>query len=91
MAILDDLKLILRVDGSDFDAEITGLIDDAKADLKLSGIVKIDESDPLIKMAIIVHCRAFFDENPDRGKYIAIYERRKERLMLAPEYTGVSR
>jgi len=64
MALLDDVKLALRISPTiiAYDDEVQDLIEAAKADLKLSGVdpAKLDESDPLIKRAIVTYCKAHF-------------------------------
>ena len=49
--MLDDVKLALRISNQAYDVEIADLIDAAKLDLQISGVNKIDETDPLIKRA----------------------------------------
>jgi len=50
MALLDDVKLALRISPGTtaYDGEVQDLIDAAKADLRLSGVdpAKLDESTP---------------------------------------------
>ena len=41
-----------------FDIEILNLIDAAKIELKISGVNKIDETDPLIIRAITLYVKA---------------------------------
>ena len=67
MALLDDVKVALRISAVNlsFDTEINDLIDAAKRDLLISGIVVTDETDPLIKRAIVTYCKAHFGyDNP---------------------------
>ena len=60
--MLQDIKDSLRVSGNDLDTEILDLIESAKADLILSGVHKdkVVDTDPLIKRAITVYCKANF-------------------------------
>lgn len=91
MALLDDVKLALRVSSSAFDAEIKDLIEAAKADLKLSGVAEAkaeDENDPLIKRAIIVYCKAHFGyDNSEAERFHWSYDMLKAHLTLSQEYT----
>ena len=57
--MLEDVKDALRVSGDDLDDEIDGLIDAAKLDLLIAG-VRVDDTDPLIKRAVIIYCKAHF-------------------------------
>ena len=89
MALIDDVKLALRVTSIDFDTEIQDLIDSAKADLQLSGVVKLDETDPLIKRAITTYCKANFGyDNPEADRFQRSYDLLKMHLALSADYTG---
>ena len=91
MALLDDVKVALRISAVNlnFDTEINGLIDAAKKDLLISGIVVTDENDPLIKRCIITYCKAYFGyDNPDADRLIKSYEMLKMHLMLSTEYNS---
>ena len=58
--MLESVKLALRVSTSAFDAELNDMIDAAKADLRLCGVLKVEETDPLIKRAVILYCKSNF-------------------------------
>lgn len=89
MTILDDVKTVLRVSGTDLDSEITDLIDTAKADLFLSGIVVVDDTDPLIKRALIVYCKANFGwDNPEAERLQKSYDMLKSHLLLTQDYNS---
>ena len=91
VALIDDVKLELRITSSAFDSEIEGLIEAAKADLKLSGVAdeKVkDDGDPLIRRAIIVYCKAHFGfDNPEAERFAKSYDMLKAHLTLSVEYT----
>lgn len=84
------IRRYLRINHTHFDAEITDLIGAARADLLLGGIkaVKVnDESDALIKRAIVVYVKAEFGlDNADGEKYRESYNMLKRHLMLSSEY-----
>lgn len=87
--MLESVKLALRVTVSDFDSEIQGLIDAAKADLQLSGVANLDDTDPLIKRAIITYCKAHFGyDNPEAERFQQSYNMLKMHLSLSSDYTG---
>lgn len=91
MALLDDVKLALRISPTiiAYDDEVQDLIEAAKADLKLSGVdpAKLDESDPLIKRAIVTYCKAHFGfDNPDADRLERAYDMLKAHLTLSQEY-----
>jgi uncharacterized phage protein (predicted DNA packaging) len=88
--LLDDIKNALRVDGSDLDTEIQDLIDTAKADLQLSGVLpsKLKDEDPLIKRAVTVYVKAHFGwDNKDALMFEQSYIMLKTHLTLSAEYT----
>lgn len=84
------IRRYLRINHTHFDAEITDLIGAARADLLLGGIKadKVnDESDALIKRAIVVYVKAEFGlDNADTEKYRESYNMLKRHLMLSSEY-----
>lgn len=92
--MLDDAKTALRVSGAALDTEIQDLIDAAKADLRLTGVHpdRIVDTDPLIKRAITVYCKAHFGyEEPAQAElFMKSYNALKSHLALSQEYTGVS-
>ena len=94
MALLDDVKLALRISSSAFDPEIDGLIAAARADLKLSGVdpqkADADDPDALIKRAIIIYCKAHFGlDNPEAERLQDAYDMLKAHLTLSREYAQV--
>lgn len=90
MALIDDVKTALRVSGNDLNGEITDLINAAKADLELVGIIHnlaIDDTDPLIKRAIIVYCKANFGfDNQEAERFQKSYDLLKQHLSMAVDY-----
>lgn len=89
--MLNDVKDALRISGDDLDTEIGDLIEAAKADLTLSGVLeaKIYDADPLIKRAVIVYCKAHFGYDDPRvaERFEASYWTLKTHLTLSAEYT----
>lgn len=88
--MLNDVKSALRFSGTSLDTEIQDLIEAAKADLSLSGVhpSKIIDTDPLIKRAVIVYCKAHFGwNNPDAERLQQSYDMLKCHLTLSQEYT----
>lgn len=91
--MLNDIKNALRISGNDLDVEILDLIEAAKADLILSGvhIDKVTDTDPLIKRAVTVYCKANFGyEDPKLSeRFQESYISLKQHLTLSQEYTEV--
>lgn len=85
--MLEKVKLALRIKNNKFDDEIIDLIEEAKSDLKLSGVAKIDNTDSLILRAIKTYCKANFGlANKDSEKYQKSYDSLKEHLSLSGDY-----
>ena len=89
--MIQDIKDALRVSGDDLDTEINDLIEAAKADLILSGVskYKVVDTEPLIKQAIILYCKAHFgyDDPKIAERFEQSYTSLKHHLTLSAEYT----
>lgn len=82
--------MALRIDEGYLDIEIQDLIDSCLADLRLSGVKKLDVTDPLIIQSVKTYARAYFDvTNQDHEKLVRSYESLKAHLTLTEEYTVV--
>jgi len=100
MTLLADTKTALRITSTTYDAEITTLIDAAKADLRMSGVsyaaLAATDPDALVKRAIITYCLGMFGmDNQDSEKYMVSYHSLETHLALSAEYrqptlTGVT-
>lgn len=93
MTILGDVKFSLRITIDDFDGEMQDLIDAAKADLGLSGVIgeQILDNNPLIKRAITTYCKANFGyDNPDADRLQKAYDLLKVHLTLTEDYACYS-
>lgn len=86
--MLEKVKLALRLKTAAFDAEIQELIDAALADLKLAGITKEDQEDPLIIRAVVTYCRANFGSPDDYQPMKASYDEQKGQMQTATGYTN---
>lgn len=90
MAILDDVKISLRISNTAYDTEITDLISAAILDLQLSGVIATkanDTTDSLIKRAVVIYVKAHFGyNNPDAERLLKSYDLLKSHLTLAEEY-----
>ena len=85
---LASVKTALGISASVYDEELTALIAAAEADLKLSGIVTYEATDPLIVTAVTAYCQSNRGTDVDkRQKYAEMYKAQKRNLMLASEYT----
>lgn len=87
--MLEKIKLSLKIKSKLFDDDIKDLIDEAKADMNISGISNIKDDDPLIRQAIKTYCKAkFWADNKDSEKYQLSYELLRDHLSLCGEYNG---
>jgi len=89
MALIDDVKLALRVTSASLNTEVTDLINAAEEDLQVTAIDELmfDETSPLIKQAIIAYVKANFGyNNPEAERFMATYESIKRTLALVEKY-----
>lgn len=88
MTLVEEVKLRLRVKSTSFDGgEIQPLIDACKQDLKRVGI-NVDDTDPLVKQAIVFYCKANFGFSEDSERYRAAYNSLRDSMALSGEYGG---
>ena len=91
MALIDDIKDVLRLSGNDLDTEVSDLISAAQADLKLSGILALkanSTSDSLIRRAVALYVKANFGwDNAEAERFQLSYDMLKSHLCLSQEYT----
>lgn len=86
--MLEAVKTALGISSDVYDSEFENLIASAKADLQLSGIVVIEDTDPLIITAVSSYCQANRGTDVEKRKaYREMYLAQKRNLMLAHEYT----
>jgi hypothetical protein len=86
--MLEQIRLALRLANEEFDGEIEALIAACKADLRIAGIVGINDDDPLILQAVTLYCKGHFGFADIGEKYLNDYERLKTPLRLAGVLTG---
>ncbi|WP_294352181.1 head-tail connector protein [uncultured Clostridium sp.] len=85
--MLEKIKLALRVSSSVTDEDILDLIEACKIDLKISGINRIKEDDPLIIQAVKLYCKANYGiDNSESDKYTKCYDSLKVSLSLCGDY-----
>ena len=88
--MLEVVKKALRVSHNVLDDEIDDLIEAARTDLKLSGVSGFksnDDTDPLIKRAIIMYTKAnFIPDAKEAERFQLSYGMLKNHLTLAGDY-----
>lgn len=87
MAILDDVKLALRITTTAFDSELTNLINAAKIDLGIAGVTLPSTLDAICNLAIVTYCKCNFGQPDDYDRLKASYDEQKAQLSMATGYT----
>lgn len=85
--MLEEAKTALRITVTDFDTEVQGLIEAAKADLGIAGVILDSDTDPLIRRAVITYVRCHFGSPDDFDRLKASYDEQKAQLQMATGYT----
>ena len=88
MALIDDVKLALRISTTAFDSELTNLINAAKIDLGIAGVTLPTELDAICNLAIITYCKVHFGQPDDYDRLKASYDEQKAQLSMATGYTS---
>lgn len=86
--MLDKVKLALRITDKAFDSELTDLIDAAKQDLGIAGVVVPSEMDAIVTRAIITFCKMSFGLPEDYDQLKRSYDEQKAQLSNATGYTA---
>lgn len=85
--MLEKVKLALRITTTAFDSELNDLIDSAKLDLGIAGVVIPSEIDAIVTRAIITYCKLHFGEPDEYDRLKASYDEQKAQLSMATGYT----
>lgn len=86
--MLDAVKMALRITTNAFDSEISGLIEAARLDLRVAGVVLPVELDALVRTAIITYCRLHFGQPDDYDRLKRAYDEQKAQLATCTGYTN---
>ena len=86
--MLDAVKLSLRLMDDTFDTEVKDIIEGCRYDLKLAGIVKYSDDDPLILRAVTLYAKGHFGFANTGEKFLQSYESLRNSLCLAGDYTN---
>lgn len=87
--MLSKVKMALRVTTTAYDDELTELIEAAKIDLGIAGVVLPETIDAIVSRAIITYCKVNFSAL-DSGEYDrlkASYDEQKAQLSMCSAYT----
>lgn len=85
--MLEKVKMALRITTTAYDAELTELIESAKLDLSIAGVVLLPTIDALVTKAIITYCKMSFGIPEDYDRLKASYDEQKAQLATATGYT----
>lgn len=88
--MLNKVKMALRIVTNSFDSELTDLIEAAKQDLGIAGVIVPSELDAIVTRAIITYCKMLFGLPDDYDKLKASYDEQKAQLSNATGYTDWS-
>lgn len=87
MAMIDKVRMALRISTTNYDTELTDLIGAAQLDLGVAGVVLPDEIDALVTKAIITYCKMSFGLPEDYDRLKRSYDEQKAQLSNASGYT----
>lgn len=91
---LTSMRHYMRLTSEIHDSELSDLINAARADLALGGVLETkvqDETDPLIKRAVATYVKAEFGlDNEDADKYRASYKEQRNALSLSDDYIAAA-
>lgn len=86
--MLELVKLALRIKTAAFDAELNMLIEAAKADLGIAGVILPEELNAICQRAIVTYCLLNFGSGPDDPDRVkASYDEQKAQLSMCTGYT----
>lgn len=85
---LDSVKTALRIKTTAYDDELNDLIEAARQDLGIAGVIVPDELDAITKRAVITYCKMAFGLPEDYERLKSSYDEQKAQLMTATGYTN---
>ena len=87
MALIDDVRLALRLTTTVYDNELNDLMSACLSDLGIAGVVKDDTEDPIIKRAVVTYVKVHFGSPADFDRLKKSYDEQKAQLTTATGYT----
>ena len=85
--MLEKVKMALRITTTALDEELNDLIEAAKLDLGIAGVVLPESLDALCNKAIITYCKMSFGIPEDYDRLKRSYDEQKAQLSTATGYT----
>lgn len=86
--MLEKVKLALRISTTKYDSELTDLIESAKLDMGIGGVVIPETIDALVTKAVVTYCKMSFGLPEDYDRLKASYDEQKAQLSTATGYTN---
>ena len=86
--MLEQVKTALRITTTAYDSELIYLIEAAKLDLGIAGVVVPEELDALVQKAVITFCKMSFGIPEDYDRLKRSYDEQKAQLITATGYTN---
>jgi len=87
MDILSAVKMALRISTNAFDMQLQDLVEAAKLDLGIAGVVLPSTMDAIVRTAIITYVRLHFGQPDDYDRLKRSYDEQKAQLSTATGYT----
>ena len=85
--MLEKVKLALRISTTKYDSELTDLIESAKLDMGIAGVVIPETIDALVTKAVVTYCKMSFGLPEDYDRLKMSYDEQKAQLRTATGYT----
>lgn len=85
--MLSKVKLALRITTNAYDDELNSLIEAAKLDLGIAGVIIPSELDAIVSLAIVTYCKCHFGEPDEYDRLKASYDEQKAQLSMCTGYT----
>lgn len=87
-ALLAPVKLALRVTTNAFDSELESLIEAAKLDLGVAGVLIPSEITTLVTLAVITYVKMNFGDPDNYDRWKMSYDEQKAQLVTCTGYTN---
>lgn len=85
--LLEKVKMAVRITSDAYDSELTDLIEAAKIDLGIAGVVVPEEIDAIVNRAICTYCKMNFGVVDNYAYLKESYDEQKAQLVTATGYT----
>lgn len=86
--MLEKVRTALRISTTALDTELQDLIDAAKLDLGIAGVIVPEEFNALVAKAIITYCKMSFGLPEEYDRLKRSYDEQKAQLSTASDYTN---